>query len=537
MNKKIHRRFVAVFLVIAMLICAACSGQQVDRTEEQSAVSENIDKAVEDGEYLPSDFEFSGGSGRISIACTRVLVEGKEAYADIVFDSENYSNVNVGGKDYASEKGDGISIFTIPVELNREMQITGTTTAMSQPHDVDYTICVYLDTDSAQDYSQEAADGLMKSAFEEKNADNTENSASTVSENTNVDSSVAEIPGLTYERSMELEYATGFAVHYYSEGYVLINVIGSRQYLIVPEGKEAPEELAEGIVVVRRPLDKIFMSASAVMALFNALDSLDVIGFSAHDEEDWYIENVAEEMRSDEIEYAGKYNEPDYEMLVDGGCDLAVESTMILHAPEVWEMLESLGIPVFIDRSSYEDHPLGRTEWIKVYAAMLGKEAEAEKFFDEQAKKVKEAESYEDSGKTVAFFYISSDGAAVVRNTTDYIVKMIEMAGGDYIYSESPASSEGSNITITMEEFYAAASEADYIIYNSSITNPIESVEQLINTNELFADFKAVKNGNVWTTTKLLYQATDSLADFIHDVHAMISENSDEDMTFLIKLD
>ena len=75
--------------------------------------------------------------------------------------------------------------------------------------------------------------------------------------------------------------------------------------------------------------------------------------------------------------FAGKYSEPDYELLVSENCDLAIESTMILHSPKVQEMIEMLDIPVFIDRSSYESQPLGRTEWIKLYGAMLDKEEEA----------------------------------------------------------------------------------------------------------------------------------------------------------------
>lgn len=57
--------------------------------------------------------------------------------------------------------------------------------------------------------------------------------------------------------------------------------------------------------------------------------------------------------------FAGKYDEPDYELLVGDDCDLAIESTMILHAPKVQEMIETLGIPVFTDRSSYDSQPLG----------------------------------------------------------------------------------------------------------------------------------------------------------------------------------
>lgn len=54
---------------------------------------------------------------------------------------------------------------------------------------------------------------------------------------------------------------------------------------------------------------------------------------------------------------------PDYELILENDCDLAIESTMIYHSPEVKEQLESFEIPVLVERSSYEEHPLGRLEW------------------------------------------------------------------------------------------------------------------------------------------------------------------------------
>ena len=53
-------------------------------------------------------------------------------------------------------------------------------------------------------------------------------------------------------------------------------------------------------------------------------------------------------------------------------------------------MIELLGIPVFIEHASYENHPLGRTEWIKVYGVLLDKEEEAEAFFNSQASVIDE---------------------------------------------------------------------------------------------------------------------------------------------------
>ena len=47
-----------------------------------------------------------------------------------------------------------------------------------------------------------------------------------------------------------------------------------------------------------------------------------------------------------------------------------------------------------------------------------------------------------------------------------------------------------------MEEFYAAAREADYLIYNSTIDGELSSVEELFGKSELLENFKAVRDGN-----------------------------------------
>lgn len=76
---------------------------------------------------------------------------------------------------------------------------------------------------------------------------------------------------------------------------------------------------------------------------------------------------------------------------------------MINHVPEVREKLEELGIPVLVDQSSYEPHPLGRTEWIKLYGALLGKEDEAERLFAEQAAYLDEAAGRRTPGRRSRF--------------------------------------------------------------------------------------------------------------------------------------
>ena len=344
-----------------------------------------------------------------------------------------------------------------------------------------------------------------------------------------------EIPGLTWERSMEKIYATEFNVDYYEGGYALIEVIDSASYLVVSEGMPIPEGLDGSIRVLRQPLDRIYLQATSGMALIDRLDALDSIRLVGTRQNGWYVDNAVQAMEDGKILFSGSYSEPDYELMINEGCDLAIESTMILHTPKVQEMIELLGIPVFIEHASYENHPLGRTEWIKVYGVLLDKEEEAEAFFNSQASVIDEFAGIENTGKTVAFFYIASDGSVNVRASSDYVPAMIEIAGGNYIFEDiSEPGSKRSAVGLTMEEFYNAAVNADYLVYNATIDDPIYTIDELIAKDSLFADFKAVQNGNVWCTGKYLFQATDIMGSLIVDFNHMLT--GQDDMTFLYKL-
>ena len=347
-----------------------------------------------------------------------------------------------------------------------------------------------------------------------------------------------QIDGLTYEGSMSPEYAESFDVYYYSGGYAVIDTFtGGRQYLVVPEGGSIPEGLPDDMTVIEQPAGSVYMAASSVMSLFDSLGALETVRFTSTDVDGWYVESAVEALMSGSMVFIGKYSQPDYEGLLEGDCDLAVESTMILHSPETMEKLEELGIPVFIDYSSYEQHPLGRTEWIKVYGVMLGREEEAESFFREQTSSIEYLEELENTEKTVAYFFINSAGNVVVRKYDDYIPKMIEIAGGRYVFDDlENADSEAPSVKLSMEKFYDEAVDADYLIYNATIDSPLKSMDDLMEKSGLFRDFKAVKEGNVWTTDKYMYQAADVTAEFINDIHRMVTGGDSGDMVFLTKV-
>ena len=346
-----------------------------------------------------------------------------------------------------------------------------------------------------------------------------------------------EIEGLTYVESVKLDYAEGFAIDRYEDGYFFLDIFEDGKYLIVPEGKEAPEGLADNIRVIHQPLENVYLAATAVMALFDSIDAMDHITMTSIKESEWTIDNAVKAMKEGRITYAGKYSEPDYELILEKNCDMAIESTMIYHTPEVKEMLEELGIMVFVDRSSFESNPMGRTEWIKVYGALTGKLDEATAYFESCKKVISELSDFENTEKSAAFFYITTDGKAVVRSSTDYVPAMINMAGGRYSFDGVVDEDGKTSVSMTMESFYEKARDADYIIYNASIDTTFKSVNDLIAKDPIFAEFKAVKEGKCYSTGSNMYQRTDVISNMIMDFHKVFTGEDDENLEFLSKLE
>ncbi len=333
-----------------------------------------------------------------------------------------------------------------------------------------------------------------------------------------------------------LQYATQFRITHLSDGYALIEIPATGRLLVVPEGKGKPAGLPEDIAVLYRPIERIYLAATSAMDFFRALDGIDAVRLSGSKADGWAIPEAQAAMERGDMLFAGKYSAPDFELILSERCDLAIESTMIYHSPAISEKLSDYGIPVLIERSSYEEDPLGRMEWIKLYGALLGKEAKAAALFDTEVQAVRAIGEQPKTGKTVAFFYVTGAGSVNVRKSGDYIVKMIETAGGVYAFSDLDSGSALSTVNMTMERFYVGAKDADVLIYNSTIDGELYTLDELFDKSPLFREFKAVKNGDVWCTGRNLFQEPMELSKLIDDMHRVLSEERPEGLYDLHRL-
>lgn len=464
-----------------------------------------------------------------------------------------------------------------------------------------------MDTHSGTDASQQAKGRESATTASAETSTKTAGASGTVGESSVHWSAAPEIDGLRFVSSEKNDVAEYFRLSVYEDAsgakYQLLETAGGlHRYLIVPEDAQVSDRKSDHftaraseansankekkgdaleLTVLQQPLTTTYVAASAVMAPLCDLGAVSQIRFSGLREEGWYVDEARAAMKAGSMLFAGKYSEPDYETLLREGCDLALESTMIYRSPEVIEKLNALGIPVYIDYSSYEPHVLGRLEWIRVYGALFGHEEEAQQWYQAERDRIraiqKDAETSSgeasQSGKsteksetktsrnskneassigtssgragtdttaalrpTVVYFYVNSSGQIQVRQPHDYIPELLELAGARYLAPDmsSLSGSRKNNVTVSLEDFYSSCRDADYLIYSATLDRPLSSIRELLGKNALFADFKAVKEGHVYTTDKDFYQLSDRMADFAEDVHRMLQGQGD--MHFLKKV-
>ncbi|MBR0135111.1 MAG: hypothetical protein IJM18_02840 [Clostridia bacterium] len=114
----------AVFTVLLLFGCAKT--KPADKTA--------------DGTYT-CEVKLSGGSGKANVESpAKIVIKDGKATATIVWSSSHYEYMTVGEKKYEPVNTEGNSTFEIPVEFDSDIAVSALTTAMSEPHLIDYTL-------------------------------------------------------------------------------------------------------------------------------------------------------------------------------------------------------------------------------------------------------------------------------------------------------------------------------------------------------------------------------------------------------------
>lgn len=357
--------------------------QESKYESDLSGGTSKVDSAttLADGVYTPDGFSFSGGSGKVTISCSKITVTNGQAYATIAFSSPYYGYVKANGNKYMANVSGGSSIFTIPVELNKNNTIIGMTTRMSVAHEISYNIFISLAA-AKKGGSTSSSTGFVK-------ADGTISTIST--DNSKLDTTAPEIMGLEYKAETKLAYAEYFKMYHYDEGITLLEIDMTKdterdpekqteddkkaedtdtaaaedtaaatdeeeaaaasdskktstekakdltektkelyegnvvKYLIVPKDVEIPAGLDKDMIVIQLPVEKTYVaSEDALKLLDEQLDAAEIIKAVGMEQKDCQIENIAKAMEDKKISFDGAFDDLDYKALVKDEIDFAI---------------------------------------------------------------------------------------------------------------------------------------------------------------------------------------------------------------------
>ena len=385
----------------------------------KSTARVNSTTGLKDGVYTPDSFSWSGGTGKVSITCSKVTVTGGQAYATITFSSPHYQYVKANGNVYyPSAKTGSSTSFVIPVELNKNNSVVGMTTAMSTAHEIKYTIFVYI-AEAAKANASARANGKEVTVIGANGSD----SSKTATANKKMDEVAPEIIGLEYQSETKAEYAKYFKIYHYDQGITLLEIDMNKKtgrkaagkkwkeaseisglnpaeqeqaalylnkvvkYLIVPENAEIPAGLDKEVIVVRQPADHVYAGSNKTISLMEELGQLDKVTTVGVKKNKCKNETIKEKMAEKEVDYAGTSGKLNYKKLVKNKCNLALLSSSVL--PEkrsskkaakkkmtayrkMTEKMTLLQIPVIVDRAKDEKGKDAQKEWEKVYQVILG---------------------------------------------------------------------------------------------------------------------------------------------------------------------
>ena len=363
----------------------------------------NSATTLADGVYTPDKFSWSGGTGKVSISCTKITVTGGQAYATIVFSSGSYGYVKANGNTYYPTATGSTSTFVIPVELNKNNTIIGMTTKMSTAHEISYSIFIYLSAAAK-------ADGTTVSGETNLSADT-------------LDEKAPEIMGLSYQSETKVEHAKYFKIYHYDQGITLLEIDQRKdedtketktkdtkedtdsgltpaqeeqlalykakivRYLIVPEDAEIPAGLDKEMIVIQKPKKSAYVGSEEVLEILDKLNATDQITSVGVKQKNCKVKGIAKAMKAKKIIYAGTYKKPENKKLMKSKCDLAILSNKILpdeknekkmsvedqqkRYEELAEKFVLLDVPMIVDRSADEEKDDAKAEWSKVYEAIF----------------------------------------------------------------------------------------------------------------------------------------------------------------------
>ena len=295
----------------------------------------------------------------------------------------------------------------------------------------------------------------------------------------------------------EIEYSTNLSIYKY-DGYSVVTVLNPWPdankdfvYILKEKNTAVPDSLQK-YTQITVPLQSIVVTSTTNIPFLEMLEvEKSLVGFPHTD----YVssEKTRKLIEAGIVKNVGQNERLNMEKLIDLAPEAIVTFGIDNNNPMIAN-LEKNGLKVLIQADWMEQSPLGKAEWIKLYAALFGKEKEGKILFDNIVKSYNNAlqsVASQKAEKTVLYGSMYQNQWYVAKGNS-WVAQFMKDAKSNYLW----AATEGSgSLGLSFENILDKAKNADIWI----ATGSFKSAEELGNSNPHYQQFDAFKTKNVYT--------------------------------------
>ncbi|OEK08708.1 ABC transporter substrate-binding protein [Flavivirga aquatica] len=300
-------------------------------------------------------------------------------------------------------------------------------------------------------------------------------------------------------KKVNIKYAKGFKItHYKTYKEILVTSPWPKseetyRYIIVEKEQDIPKHNDKD-VIIKTPIEKIVvMSTTNIPALEYLGIENKLVGFPNTK----FISSPKTRTRIDKGEIKDLNNdlELNIELLLDLQPQLVIGFSINGNNKKL-DQVEKLGIPVVLNGSWTEEHPLGRSEWIKFIAAFFNKDKEADSIFntiESNYLKVK-ATALKAKEKPIVFSGSMFKDVWNIPGGHSYFAKYLEDANTNYLWKDNK---DNGSLHLNFENVLSKGQKAELWIGAGSFKSKAHLIEQ----HKGYSYFDAFKNNKIYTYT------------------------------------
>lgn len=295
-----------------------------------------------------------------------------------------------------------------------------------------------------------------------------------------------------------LDYARGFSIQKKND-YTLVTIKNPWQgaenieykFVLVKDGEKVPS-LNDNIKVIRTPVKKVICLSTTHIAFIDVLEETSsIVAVSGKN----YVNNpkIEERIKKNDIYDVGYDNSLNYELITSLEPDLVITYGVGGHVAGYNQKLNDLGINTLIIAEYLENDPLGKLEWIKLMGELYNKREDANEYFDRVKAAYNKLRGLTEDvkKKPKVLFGLPWKDTWHVPGGNSYLAKMVEDAGGDYIWKNNPSRE---SLPFDIESIFAKASDAT-VWLNTGTAN---SKNDIVKVDERFKQFRPFQQSAIY---------------------------------------